>query len=528
MSGRVHLVGAGPGGAGLLTARALRCLADADVVVHDDLVPRRLLDFVRPDAEIVAVGPVHARAGRLAQDDVETLLVDRARAGRVVVRLKNGDPMLFGRGGEEAAVLAAAGVPFEIVPGVTSALAVPAYAGIPVTHRDYASAVTIVTGHQAGEDAGASALPGVDWGALARVGGTLVFLMGVRQLADLLARLVAEGLAPDTPAAIVRWGGTGRQTTITGTATTLAERAAAAGIRPPAVVVVGEVVRLRAQLAWWERRPLFGRRVVVTRARRQAGGLADRLEELGADVLTVPTIALVDRLGAPEVRRTLTAVDRYDWLVFTSTNGVRCFMDGLRREGVDLRALGRAKIAAIGTETAKALGDHLLTADVVPTDFRAEGLLAALGDRMAAGQRVLLPRAAGSRSVLPDVLRGYGAEVDDVALYEAVVPSGPDAPDGDVLRDALVAGTVDAVTFTSSSTVRNFVTLLGADAATLVARSGAAVACIGPVTAEAAAALGLTVGVQPAVYTVPALVDALVAHFCATPGDPLSGRPEPS
>jgi len=523
MRGRVHLVGAGPGGAGLLTTRALRCLEGADVVVHDDLVPRRLLDFVRSGAEIIAVGPRHAGTGRLAQHEVESLLVDRARAGQVVVRLKNGDPMLFGRGGEEAAVLAAAGIWFEIVPGVSSALAVPAYAGIPVTHRDHASAVTIVTGHQAGEDDGASALPSVDWQALARVGGTLVFLMAVRHLADLLGRLVGAGLDADTPAALVRWGGTGRQTTLTGTASTLSDLVAARGIEPPAVLVVGQVVRLREQLAWWERGPLFGRRIVVTRARRQAGGLSDRLEALGADVVTVPTIVLLDRLGDAVVRRAIAGVGRYDWIVFTSANGVRTFMEAMRREGVDLRALGRAKIAAIGTETAKALDGHLLTADVVPTDFRAEGLLEALGSHVVAGQRVLLPRAARSRSVLPDVLRDRGADVDDVALYEAVVPGGTG---GDELREALRGGTIDAITFTSSSTARNFVTLLGPDAATLVAGSGAVIACIGPVTAETATSLGLTVAVQPPTYTVPALTDALIAYFCATTDDPLSRSPE--
>lgn len=527
MRGRVHLVGAGPGAPGLLTARALACLAEADLVVHDHLVPRRLLDFARPEAEVVSVGPVHAMDGRLAQAEVEALLVARARAGAVVVRLKNGDPTLFGRGGEEAAALAAAGVPFEIVPGVPSALAAPAYAGIPVTHRDHASAVTIVTGHQAGgeEDDDEAALPALDWEALARVGGTLVFLMAVRRLPEVLSHLVGAGLDPATPAALVRWGSTGAQATITGSAATLADAAAAAGMRPPAVLVLGEVVRLREQLAWWERRPLFGRRVVVTRARRQAGGLADRLEALGADVLTVPTIALADRLDRPDVRDALAGVARYDWLIFTSTNGVRCFVDGLRRAGVDVRALGGAKIAAIGSETAKALAAHLLAADVVPADFRAEGLVAALGAESLAGRRVLLPRAAGARSLLPDALRARGASVDDVALYEATLP---DAAAGAVLRDALAHRRVDAITFTSSSTVRNFATLLGDDAAALVATAGAAVACIGPVTAATAAALGLAVAVQPAAYTVAALVDALVAHFCTTGDDPLSGKSETS
>lgn len=525
MTGRVHLVGAGPGAAGLLTARAIACLAEADVVVHDHLVPRRLLDFARPDAEVLAVGPLHAQPGRLSQHEVEALLIERARAGHVVVRLKNGDPMLFGRGGEEAAALAAAGVPFEIVPGVTSALAVPAFAGIPVTHRDHASAVTVVTGHQAGDEAGRSTLPPLDWSALARVGGTLVFLMAVRQLAEVLARLVEAGLDPATPAALVRWGGTGRQTTLTGTAAALADMATAAGARPPAVLVIGDVVRLRDRLAWWERRPLFGRRILVTRARHQAGGLADRLEELGADVLTAPTIALVDRLDAPDVQRAFAELRSYEWIVFTSTNGVRYFLDGMRRLEGDVRALGAAKLAAIGTETARALREHLLVADLVPEDFRAEGLSQAFEGVDVAGRRVLLARAARSRSVLPEALRARGAIVDDVALYEAVVPEGGAV---DELRRIFEDGAVDAVTFTSSSTVRNFAKMLGADAPRLVAAAGAAVACIGPVTADTAAALGFTVAVQPGTYTVPALVDALVEHFCTTGGDALSGGPETS
>jgi len=527
MTGIVYLVGAGPGGSGALTAEAQRVLALADVVIHDHLVPASLLSLAGPGAEIVAVGPVHAESGRLAQGEVETLMVERARVGQTVVRFKNGDPMLFGRGGEEAATLAAAGVPFEIVPGVTSAIAVPAYAGIPVTHRDLASAVTIVTGHQAGAEEDPGTAPPLDWNALSRVGGTLVFLMAVRSLERVLSRLVEAGLDPETPAALVERGGTSAQRCVTGTVATLPDAATCEGVRPPAVLVVGRVVDLRATLAWWERRPLFGRRVLVTRAAGQVGGLADRLERLGAEVVSVPTIVLRQRLDAPEVRRAFAEIDRYDWIVFTSVNGVRTFVEGLDASGRDLRALGRARIAAIGSETAKALAAHRITADVVPTEYRAEGLVEALADGIRAGHRVLLPRAAGARSVVPDALRARGVDVDDVALYEATVP---DSAEGDRLR-ALVAaeaGALDVVTFTSSSTVRHFVSLMGPDAPEMLRACGAVVACIGPVTAATARELGLDVGIEATTFTIPALVDAIARHFCTSGGDPLSGGREGS
>lgn len=508
MSGRVYLVGAGPGDPGLLTLRGERLLATADVVVHDHLVGRRLVDFARADAEIVALGPSHGE--RLSQAAVEDLLVARARAGKTVVRLKNGDPFLLGRGGEEAEALGRAGVPFEVVPGVSSAFAVPAYAGIPLTHREHASLVTIATGHQA-EAGGAAAPPALPWDALARQGGTLVFLMGVKQMPAILDALVAHGLAPDTPAAAIASGTTGRQATVVATAATLAARAQATGLAAPAVLVVGRVVGLREQVRWFESRPLFGRRIVVTRPRAQAAALAEALETLGAEVVPFPTIALVPPADPTALARAVLAAPSYDWIVFTSANGVEAFFARFAAAGLDVRALAPVRLAAIGPETAAQLTRRLLRPAVVPDEHRAEGLLAVLGADAVRGRRILLPRAAGARALLPDELRARGAVVDEVIAYRAVPPADADVAG---VQAALAAGAVDALTFTSSSTVRNFVALLGAEEIARRVRNGRpAIACIGPVTAETAHALGLPVDVTPSTYTVPALAAALAAHW---------------
>jgi uroporphyrinogen III methyltransferase/synthase len=516
-SGRVYLVGAGPGDPGLLTRRAERCLAAADVVVHDYLVGRRLLEGVPPEAEIIALGSAHD--DRLDQQAIEALLVMHARAGKTVVRLKNGDPFLLGRGAEEAEALAAAGVPFEVVPGVSSAFAVPAYAGIPLTHREHASLVTIATGHQA-KDAGGAGPPALPWEALARQGGTLVFLMGMRQMPAILSTLIAHGLSRDTPAAAIQSGTTGRQATVVATAATLAAEVDAAGLGAPGVLVVGSVVGLRERVCWLEARPLFGRRVVVTRPRAQAGALADVLEELGAEVVAFPTIAIAPALDDEALTQAVAAASGYDWIVFTSANGVHTFFEHFAGAGRDVRELARVRLAAIGPETAAQLRRRLLNPAIVPADYRAEGLLDALADEPLAGRRVLLPRAAGARSVLPDGLRARGATVDEVLAYRAVPPTDADVVG---LRTALEGGTIDALTFTSSSTVRNFVTLLGAsDAARLVRDGRPAVACIGPVTSETARELGLPVDVVPAVWTVGALAAALADHFCNGRGDRLS------
>ncbi|MGH7893668.1 MAG: uroporphyrinogen-III C-methyltransferase, partial [Candidatus Binatia bacterium] len=483
---------------------------------------RRLLMHARPDAEIIDVGRAHGDPGRLAQADIAALLVERARAGKTVVRLKNGDPFLFGRGAEEAAALRRAGIPFEVVPGVTSALAVPAYAGIPATDRDHASLVTIVTGHLACRPPGAGdGLPGLPWDALARQRGTLVFLMGMKHLEGISAALVEHGLEPATPAAAIERGTTGRQRTVVATVATLPSRVAQAGLRAPAVVVVGATVALRDQVQWFEARPLLGRRVLVTRPRAQAGELATLLEDLGAEVVLVPTIEIVPPLDPRALDRAVVAAGGYDWLVFTSVNGVRLFFDRMAVLRRDVRELATARVAAIGPETAAELERRLVRPAVVPGDFRAEGLLAALAGADVQGRRFLLPRAAGARAVLPETLRARGAIVDEVIAYRAVLPADTDV---DGLRAAFAEASLDVLTFTSSSTVRNFAALVGAETIARLARSDAPrVACIGPVTAETAREMGLRVDAVPSTYTAPALVREIAALFCKGGGDPLTG-----
>ena len=502
----MYLVGAGPGDPGCLTLRGRECLSRADLVVHDYLANVELLRFAPASAERVFAGKHGAGPHLLEQEQINELLVASARAGRTVVRLKGGDPFVFGRGGEEAEALAAAGMRFEIVPGVTSALAVPAYAGIPVTHRDWVSGLTVLTGHEA---------PGkrtsrVQWQHVATAGNTIVLLMGVTQLRANLSALLEAGLDPETPAAAIRWGSTPRQRVVRGTAATLASEVEAGKLRPPVTVVVGEVVRLRDAMAWFERRPLFGRRVLVTRTREQAGVLSSALAEAGAEVIECPAIRLVDPPSWEPVDAALARLESYDWLVLTSVNGVDRFFSRLDACGRDVRALHRAKIAAIGPETARALARRHLRADVVPGEFRAEGLLASLAADDVRGRRFLLPRAGGARAILPDELRAAGAEVDEVITYATAVPEESVAR----LRAALDEGSLDVLTFTSSSTVTSFLKLLDRaapeDGRARIA--GARVACIGPITAATAKDNGLRVDVVPDTYTIPALVDAVVAR----------------
>ena len=505
--GRVSLVGAGPGDPGLLTLHGRRCLAGAAVVIYDNLTNPDLLAFTRADCEIVFTGK-HGTGVRLSQEQISALVIARARAGRWVVRLKGGDPFVFGRGGEEALEYVRAGIPFEIVPGVTAAVAAPAYAGIPLTHRDLASVVSFVTGQEAGGAAAAS-LP---WGELARQGGTIVLYMSVLQLAANLHSLVAAGLAPETPAAAICWGTTPRQRVLVGTVATLPDLAADVQLRPPALIVIGDVVLLARELAWFERRPLFGRRIVVTRPRGQVHAFAALLEAEGAEVIALPTIAPVPPERFDDVDGALADLGRYAWLVLTSPHGVEVFFDRLRTLGRDLRELAGVAIAAIGPATAAGIAARGLNVAVTPGEYRAEAVADALIAAGVAGRRVLLARAAGARTVLPERLRAAGALVDDVATYRTVLP--PEA----AAAPALFAGErhPDLVTFTSSSTVSNFARLFPGHELRAVLH-GVAIGCIGPVTAATARDLGLTVDVEPAEYTVPAFATAIVKYLVAHP-----------
>jgi uroporphyrinogen III methyltransferase/synthase len=482
-AGVVYLVGAGPGDPGLLTRRGAELLERADVVVYDRLAHPVLLELAPPGAELIDVGKAPGRVA-MDQDGINAVLVERGLAGQVVVRLKGGDPFVFGRGGEEAEELAAAGVRFEVVPGITSAIAAPAYAGIPVTHRGLSTHFTVVTGH---EDP-AKGSTDTDWDALARAGGTLVILMGAGRLADIAARLVAGGRGPDTPVAAVRWGTRAEQHTVRGTLGTIADL----GVDPPSAIVVGPVAGL--DLAWFERRPLFGRTVVVTRAREQASELRLRLEDLGATVLEVPAIAI------EPLDFTLPGLGAYDWLVLTSANGVAALFDrGLAAVGLDARALAGVRVAAIGPGTAAALATRGVRADLVPDRFVAEALLDAFPDP-APGARILLARAEQARDVLPAGLEARGFAVDVLPVYRTVV--GTPAP-ADLER--LRAGAVDAVTFTSSSTVTNFCEMVGA-----LPEPAPLVVSIGPVTSATARDRGLAPDIEADPHTVDALVDAVV------------------
>jgi uroporphyrinogen III methyltransferase/synthase len=493
-AGVVYLVGAGPGDPGLMTARSLELIASADVIFYDRLIPPGALDRARSDAELVYVGKAPG-APAVPQEKIGELLVEAGRAGRSVVRLKGGDPFVFGRGGEEGEALAAAGIEFEVVPGITAGVAAPAYAGIPVTHRGDASAVAFVTGHE-DPDKGETAL---DWEALARFPGTLVFYMGVKRLAANAAALIEAGRDPGEPAAAVERGTRAGQRTVVATLGTLAEAVEREAVRAPALIVTGPVVERRKPLAWLERRPLHGRRVVVTRARAQASGLAATLRGLGAEVVELPAIRIEPRTGSEEVRAAIDAIHTYALVCLTSPNGAQLLFEAMAAAGLDARALASATVAAIGPGTAAALAEHGIAADVVPERFVAEALVEALAAVDLAGRPALVARAAEARDVLPEALRERGAEVDVVALYETV----REEPAPEAVEAAQDAG---YVTFTSSSTVRNLTAALG-DRFPAAAR----VVSIGPVTSEAARAAGLEVAVEAERHDVDGLVAALLA-----------------
>jgi len=481
---RAYLVGAGPGDPGLLTARALELIARADVILHDRLIPASALDGARADAELVYVGKQGGGAS-MPQEEIDRLLVRHATKGATVVRLKGGDPFVFGRGGEEALVLHAAGIPFEVVPGVTAGVAAPAYAGIPVTHRDRASAVALITGHEDPQKPESA----IDWPALAAFPGTLVFYMGVRQLGRIAEQLVAGGRSPQEPAAVIERGTLPGQRTVRATLSTLLERAQEASVRPPSITVVGPVAALGEELGWFEQRALAGRTVAVTRARAQASGLARRLRELGAEVLEAPAIRIVPLPGEPP------DLSAYDLLCLTSPTAVTVLFERLTDSGRDARALAGVSVAAIGPGTARALRERGVLADVVPERFVAEGLVDALAGRPV--RRALLARAREARDVLPDALRERGAQVDVLPLYETVAEAlGPEE------REA--ARAADYVTFTSSSTVRFFLDAVGAlDARTRLVS-------IGPVTSQALRERGLEPHVEAEEHDVDGVLAALL------------------
>ncbi|MCX8071529.1 MAG: uroporphyrinogen-III C-methyltransferase [Candidatus Binatia bacterium] len=503
MRGKIALVGAGPGDVGLITLRGLEWIRRADVIVYDYLVNPSLLDWVKPGAELILAGK-HGGGSRVEQGEITKILVTQAKAGKTVVRLKGGDPFVFGRGGEEAEAARDAGVEFEVVPGVTSALAVPAYAGIPVTHRELSSSIVIATGYEYPNKPQLA----VPWQHLGHRSQTLVLLMTQRQLRKNIERLLAIGREPDTPVAVIQWGTRARQRTVVGVLGDIADQVEAAGLRPPVVAVIGDVVQLRHRLSWFEKKPLFGKTVLITRPRLEAKELADQFRDLGAEAIVFPTIEIVPPESFDALDGALATPGRFNWVVFTSANGVRAFVDRLRALRRDIREWHHARIAAIGPQTAKTVERFALRVDVVASDYRAEGLVQVFASLGVRGQSFLLPRAAGARAVLPESLVALGAEVVEVEAYRSVVPCAVNAP---LVADAVRYKAVDLVIFTSSSTVRHFVQLVFEQQGVPV--QGLPVACIGPVTSETARNYGMDVRVEPEKFTVPALVDAVVRYF---------------
>ena len=498
----VYLIGAGPGDPGLLTCKGRQALSEADVVVYDYLASDELLALARPDAEFIYVGKI-AGNHAMKQGDINRLLIAKAKEGKVVARLKGGDPYIFGRGGEEAEELVDAGVPFEEVPGISSSIAGPAYAGIPLTHRAWSSSVTIITGHEDPTKPGSVH----NWDALARSASTLVFLMGMKNLPDIAARLIAAGMPGDTPAALVYWGTTSRQRSLASTLADLPDAAVREGFTNPSIIVVGDVVRLKDKLDWFEKKPLFGRTVVVTRAREQASESAALFARMGARVIQFPTIKINPLADYAELDEAVGNLSRYGWLVFTSVNGVRFFRERLAALNLDARALHGVKVAAIGPATAKAVESMGIRADLVPSSYVAEGVAQAMLELGMKGERVLLPRAKEAREVLPEALRAAGAVVDVITTYENV----PSEENRDAVIAALENDELDCITFGSSSTVRNFLASIPLE--TLKKHPGVRFAAIGPVTAETMRRMGLTPDILPENFTIPALADAVCAAF---------------
>ena len=501
--GIVYLVGAGPGDPSLITLRGLECLKSAEVVVYDYLANEQLLNHAPESAERIYAGKIGGRHNQ-DQDEINGLLVAKGRAGKIVVRLKGGDPFVFGRGGEECEALRDAGILFEVVPGVTAAVGASAYSGIPLTHRDKTASVAFVTG-QEGKDKDES---NIDWDRLSLGSGTVVFYMGITTLRRNMQRLVEHGRPAGTPVALVRWATTSRQQVLVGTLADIADKAEECDFKPPAVTIVGEVVALREKLQWFEKRRLGGRKIVVTRAAEQAGELSAKLATRGATVLECPTIRLVEPESWQLLDLAIRDLSGYDWLVLTSANAVRYLFQRLDALGLDTRALSGCKVCAVGPRTADAIRLHGIKADLVPDDYKAEGVVDVFSRLDMHDCRVLFPRADKARDIIPHELKRMGAHVDSPVAYRNVFP---DRLPPETLF-ALEKRTVDCITFTSSSTVQNLAAMLGEELM-LDMLKGVVVASIGPITSKSCRDLGLKVDIEPQSYTMDAMIEALETHF---------------
>ncbi|MDZ7665960.1 MAG: uroporphyrinogen-III C-methyltransferase [Desulfotignum sp.] len=506
-AGKVYLIGAGPGDPGLLTLKAKSCIEQADVVVYDYLASPSFLSYASKEAQCIYVGK---KGGdhTLTQDKINQLLVEKANQGLNVARLKGGDPFVFGRGAEEAQELLASGVQYEVIPGVTSAISAPAYAGIPVTHRDHTSFVSFITGHEDPTRKDSR----MQWDLFAKSDATLVFLMGVKNLANIVTQLMDHGKSADTPVALVRWGTTPQQQTVTGTLATIVEIVQQAQLKSPAIIVVGSVVNLRKELAWFDKTPLFGKRIVITRARAQASNLVADLTRLGAHCIEIPTIRIEPPADNTPLIDAVHRIKEYDWLIFTSVNGVKYFFDTLFGLGKDVRILGHLNFACIGPVTKQRLADYGIISDILPDTYRAESVVEAFSTAGISGKSVLLPRAKKARTILPEELAKMGANVDEVTAYVTVLEQDAGAE----LNHLLEKGQIDAVTFTSSSTVTNFMSLLPSNKSVDLMKD-VTLASIGPITSDTIRTFGLKPTVEADAYTIDGLVSALLTHYA--PGE---------
>lgn len=500
-SGKVYLVGAGPGDPGLITVKGIECLKKADVIVYDHLLDTALLEAAPSYAEKIYVGKVAGKHAKL-QVEINRLLVDKAKEGRIVVRLKGGDPFVFGRGGEEAQVLAENGIPFKVIPGITSAVAVPAYAGVPVSHRGVASSFAVITGHEDPAKESSS----INWEKLAGGVDTLVFLMGVKNLPLIVEKLVEYGKDKNTPVAVIKNGTRPNQEMVTGNLGNIMEKASQNGITAPAVIIIGEVVSLRDKLRWFDNQPLFGKRVLVTRSRHQASKLSRLLTECGAMPVELPAIDIQPLADYKELDESIAKLADYQWIIFTSTNGVEAFWQRITNLKKDSRSLSNIAIGAIGPATAQALAERGITADYMPQVYTGEGIIKGLKNRNINGKRILLPRADIADNELVDGLRGIGAEVDEVAAYRTVTAT---EEAGKAVK-MVTSGEIDVITFASSSTVTNFMMAFGKQKPDI---NKAIVACIGPKTKETAVNAGLNVDILATEQTIPGLVEAIEEYF---------------
>lgn len=509
--GKVFLIGAGPGHPKLITLRAIECIRDAEVIVYDYLANQKFLQYAPKGCEIIYAGKTSVHH-TLHQSEINQLLVDKARAGKIVVRMKGGDPLLYGRGGEEAEGLATEKIPFEIVPGIPAATAIAAYAGIPLTHRDCASTVAFVTGH---EGAGKSGPP-VDWEKISTGVGTVVIYMGIGNLKENARKLMAHGRSPETPVALVRWGTTPEQETLIGTLTDIYEKAQAANFKAPAIMIVSETVRLHEKLHWTEQLPLFGRRIALTRERENAGLFSKELERQGAVIYYLPAISIFPPEDFEAVDQAIHEIESFDWLIFTSANAVRYFLDRLIRQGRDVRDLKGLKICTVGTSTARSLKTRGIRTDLIPEEFTGEGVVAALlKEGEIPGKRVLIPRAEKAREVIPDALRKSGAKVVVATVYRNIAPE----IDPQALQEILVNRKADLIVFTSPSNIRNFLRSVEKEGLQETL-SEIKIACIGPVTAAAAKAAGLSVVIEPEESTLESVSESIQKYFGAIRSKP--------